>query len=71
MRIGRAGSSVKAGMEVLAVPDHMEANLSARAMPDDCLWKGVRMAGPETDGKHPHKAGMDWELNWKLLERFL
>jgi hypothetical protein len=29
------------------------------------------MAGPETDGQRPHKIGMDWELDWKLLDRFL
>jgi len=29
------------------------------------------MAGPETDGQRPPKAGMDWELDWKLLDRFL
>ena len=29
------------------------------------------MAGPETDGQHPPKAGMDWELDSKLLDRFL
>jgi hypothetical protein len=29
------------------------------------------MAGSETDGQRPHKIGMDWELDWKLLERFL
>ena len=29
------------------------------------------MAGPEMDGQRPHKAGMDWELDWKLLDRLL
>ena len=29
------------------------------------------MAGPETDGQGPHEIGMDWELDWKLLDRFL
>ena len=29
------------------------------------------MAGPETDGQRPHKVGMDWELDWKLLDRLL
>ena len=29
------------------------------------------MAGPETDGQRPHKVGMDWELEWKLLDRLL
>jgi len=29
------------------------------------------MDSPETDRQRPHKVGMDWELDWKLLERFL
>jgi len=29
------------------------------------------MAGPETEGQRPPKVGMDWELDWKLLDRFL
>ena len=29
------------------------------------------MDNPETDGQRPHKIGMDWELDWKLLDRFL
>ena len=29
------------------------------------------MTGPETGGQRPPKADMDWELDWKLLNRFL
>ena len=35
------------------------------------LVKEVRMAGPETDGQHPQRVDLDWELDWKLLDRLL